>query len=215
MSFWDVEDIIDQLIDQLFLREADENGVHSGRLSKFIELALVSRRFLNPVRRNAYANLWIQGPEELLLLTGQLHVSPHLAKFVKHARLYSDCSGFYRFSERNSRSVSSSALKCFLDACPQLDSLVIDGGNYLVALSSLEIVQSAGQLKNIALRRCSNCGRMSLARCTVHLRRGWLDNILYLSSARRLRRQRLCARWARGSGLWDSRIFFRLISETI
>ncbi|KAJ6531616.1 hypothetical protein DFH09DRAFT_137920 [Mycena vulgaris] len=191
-SFLDVEDIIEHVVHQLFLEERDdERGFGPGHLSKaVIHLALVSRKFLTPVRRNLYADLQILGPEQFLLLIGQLRVSPHLAKFVKHAWLYSGCSArteLYGNPDRDPKSVSSSALKCFLDACPQLNGLDIEGGDYLIALSSLEVVVSASgsRLGRIGLRKCDGLSSVNLS-CTASLGRGWLKYILTLSGLKEL-----------------------------
>lgn len=76
MPFPNVEDIIDHIVRQVFHDRQREDGLPKN----FFKLALVSRKFLNPVRRNLYPELDVKGPEHFMLLTDQLRLSPHLAR---------------------------------------------------------------------------------------------------------------------------------------
>ncbi|KAJ6531601.1 hypothetical protein DFH09DRAFT_137694 [Mycena vulgaris] len=186
MAFPDLEDIVEHVVDELFLDKTDEDGVYDyERLPKnFLKLALVSRSFLNPVRRNIYRDLRIDGPERFLLLTGQLRFSPHLAKWVKSASLVSSCSerthidgeGADTPGNGDPRTVSLTALKWFLDACPQLTRLEVVGGDFLWALSVLK--PETVKLTDVELRGCSFCDPASPDKCTMELPRGWLKTIV-------------------------------------
>ncbi|KAJ7080365.1 hypothetical protein B0H15DRAFT_953557 [Mycena belliarum] len=186
MVFPDLEDVVEHIMDELFLDKTDEDGVYDHqRLPKnFLGLALVSRSFLNPVRRNIYNHLQIEGPERFLLLTGQLRFSPHLAKWVKSASLVSGCSerghidgdGMDTPGGNVPRTVSYTALKWFLDACPQLTRIDLSGGDFLWALAAQN--PKNVKLTDVALAGCSMCDPNSPEKCTMELQRGWLKNIV-------------------------------------
>ncbi|KAJ7735266.1 hypothetical protein DFH07DRAFT_1065084 [Mycena maculata] len=186
MPFPNIEDIVEHIVDQVFLDKIDVEGVYDHeRLPKnFLKLALVSRNFLNPVRSNLYGTLRIDGPERFLLLTGQLRFSPHLAKYVKSASLTSSCSerthidGYEADTPGDGvpQIVSSTAFRWFLDTCPQLTGLTFIGGDFLWALS----VQKPETIKltDILMRGCRHCDPQSPDRCTMELSRGWLKSIV-------------------------------------
>jgi hypothetical protein len=141
----------------------------------------VSHRFLNPVRRNIYRDVRIEGTERFLLLTGQLRFAPHLAKFVKSASLVSNCAQGTLIDETGlgwePRNVGATVLKWFLEACPQLKALDIFGGDFLPALATQ--VPNAIKLTDITLMGCSQCERRSqYRRCMEMLESGWLKNIV-------------------------------------
>ncbi|KAF7363932.1 hypothetical protein MSAN_01051400 [Mycena sanguinolenta] len=185
MPFFDFEDVVDNIVDEFFLDKRDEDGVYdSERLPKnFLKLALVSRNFLRPVRRNLYRDLQIEGTERFLLFTGQLRFSPHLANFVKTASVVSNCM------QRNHidgdiddgpgwepRSVSTTALRWFLDACPQLTELTVSGGDFLLALAS-QAPQNI-KLTDITIMGCVRCNQTDLPSCMGDLAAGWLKNVV-------------------------------------
>jgi hypothetical protein len=131
----------------------------------------------------------VEGPERFLLLTGQLRFAPHLAKFVKSASLVSGCSErnyidgddseMYGYVSPMSGTVSMTALKWFLDACPQLTRLSLRGGDFLLALSVLK--PETVKLTDIEVHGCSVCSSVRPEpqdRCTADLPRGWLKNII-------------------------------------
>ncbi|KAJ7280336.1 hypothetical protein C8J57DRAFT_1302309 [Mycena rebaudengoi] len=190
----DFEDIIGNIVDEVFLDKTDEEGVYDyDSLPKnFTKLALVSRNFVNPVRRNLYADLKIEGPERFLLLTGQLRFSPHLARLVKRASLSSACSerthidGYQAGTpgDGEPRTVSITAFRWFLNACPQLSKLELWGGDFLFALSSRDITKSvaAGRLTDIELHECNHCR----GDCSKHMPRGWLKHIIALPGLKEL-----------------------------
>ncbi|KAJ6563229.1 hypothetical protein B0H10DRAFT_1120325 [Mycena sp. CBHHK59/15] len=141
MVFPNIEDIVENIVDEVFLDKLTEEGYYDydGLPKNFAKLALVSRNFVNAVRRNIYTELLVDGPERFLLLTGQLRSSPHLAKLVKRASLNSSCNerahidGFESGTpgDGEPRTVSITALKWFLEACPQLSKLELHGGDFL------------------------------------------------------------------------------------
>ncbi|KAJ7735264.1 hypothetical protein DFH07DRAFT_113361 [Mycena maculata] len=191
MPFPNIEDIIENIVEQVFLDRRRADGVYDYESlpENFIKLALVSRNFLDPVRRNLYGDLRVEGPERFLLLTGQLRFSPHLAKYVKSASLRSSCSesphidGYYAHTPGagEPRIVSSTAFRWFLEACPQLTGLTFIGGNFLWALS----VQKPETIKltDILMRGCSRCNAQG---CTMELGRGWLKSIVTFPCLREL-----------------------------
>ncbi|CAK5265157.1 unnamed protein product [Mycena citricolor] len=183
MPFLAFEDVIDNIVDGLFLDKVDDDGVWDDtRLPKnFLALALVCRAFVNPVRRNLYRDLHVEGVERFLLLTGQLRFCPHLAKFVRSADLYSTCSQtrlldgyqthFSVTAAWEPRSLSATAFRWFLEACPQLTIVRLYGGDMVWALS----VQSPPTVKltEVHLTGCRQCEN-----CMGSLQRGWLKNIV-------------------------------------
>ncbi|KAJ7461594.1 hypothetical protein FB451DRAFT_1404825 [Mycena latifolia] len=188
MAFPDVEDIIENIVDELFFDEQleDEDGLYDDppqvpKSFKYIELALVSRNFVNPVRRNLYSYLRVEGPDRFMLLTGQLRVSPHLAKWVKSACLVSRCSArtpidgepMQAPGRRRPMTVSCTALKWFLDACPQLTRLYVYGGDFLWALSVQK--PETVKLTDIKMIKCLTCASKQ---CIQELERGWLKNVV-------------------------------------
>ncbi|KAF8205637.1 hypothetical protein K438DRAFT_1964054 [Mycena galopus ATCC 62051] len=184
MALFDFEDVIDNIVDEVFLDKQDEDGVYDyERLPKnFLKMALVSRNFLRPVRRNLYRDVRIEGTERFLLLTGQLRFSPHLANFVKSASVVSNCSqrkhidgGINDGPGWEPRSVSVTALRWFLDACPQLTGLEISGGDFLVSLASQ--APRTVKLTNITLVGCFRCPGDSPS-CMDDVPAGWLKNIV-------------------------------------
>ncbi|KAJ6563226.1 hypothetical protein B0H10DRAFT_1119885 [Mycena sp. CBHHK59/15] len=190
MPFPNIEDIVENIVDEVFLDKLTENGYYDydSFPKNFVKLALVSRTFLSSVRRNLYADLRVEGPERFLLLAGQLRFTPHLARLVKRASLISGCSerthidGFEAGTpgDGKPRTVSIKALTWFLDACPQLTQLELFGGDFLYALSSPKMVKSAARLTDIGLHGCSRCDSPGLAPggCTAGMRRGWLKHIV-------------------------------------
>ncbi|KAJ7217036.1 hypothetical protein GGX14DRAFT_601812 [Mycena pura] len=186
MPFVNFEDVIENIVDQVFLDKTDEDGVYDWeRLPKnFLKMALVSRTFLNPVRCNVYSHLRVEGPERFMLITGQLRFSPHLANLVKRATLSSTCFQRTHIDEGKygdtpggwePRTVSATALSWFLNACPGLTMLDL-GSDFMWALS----VQDPKTIKltDISLRGCYRCPPESPVRCTSELRRGWLKQIV-------------------------------------
>ncbi|KAJ7685613.1 hypothetical protein DFH06DRAFT_1158956 [Mycena polygramma] len=186
MPFWDFEDVVENIVDEFFLDKLRDDGAYDyERLPEnFVKLALVSRKFLNPVRRNLYRDLRIEGTERFLLLTGQLRFSPHLAKFVKSASLVSNClqsttidGGFSDDSPGwESWAVSVTALRWFLDACPQLNTLDVSGGDFLLSLAAQD--SKAIKLTEVTLMGCSRCNPQDPDSCMADLGRGWLKNIV-------------------------------------
>ncbi|KAJ6531204.1 hypothetical protein B0H19DRAFT_1190747 [Mycena capillaripes] len=185
MSFWNFDDVVENIVDEVFLDKQDEDGVYDyERLPKnFLKLALVSRIFLNPVRRNLYRDMRVEGTERFLLLTGQLRFSPHLAKFVKSASLASNCLQRTLIDGDDEdnvgwepRSVSVTALRWFLEACPQLARLELFGGDFLSALVAQD--RKSVKLTDITLMGCSRCDPQHPTSCTAGLGRGWLKNIV-------------------------------------
>ncbi|KAF7337923.1 hypothetical protein MVEN_02015500 [Mycena venus] len=183
MSFFNFEDVVHQIVDHIFLDKQDEDGVYDyERLPKnSLNLALVSRNFLNPVRRNIYRDLRIEGTERFLLLTGQLRFSPHLAKFVKSAALVSNCLQRNNIDGTDTpgwepRSLSTTALRWFLDACQQLTRLEIFGGDFLLALAS-QVPQTV-RFTDVTLEGCSRCNSRDTTSCMDDLKAGWLKNIV-------------------------------------
>ncbi|KAJ7477925.1 hypothetical protein B0H11DRAFT_2281153 [Mycena galericulata] len=195
MPFPNIEDIIDNIVAQVFLdgRRADGDVYDYESLPKnFLSIGLVSRNFLNPMRRNLYGDLPIEGPERFMLLTGQLRFSPHLSRYVKSATLVSSCSERTHIDGREGgtprdgepRIVSSIAFRWFLEACPQLKRLKFTGGDFLWALS----VQKPETMKvtEIAMRGCFQCDPESPDRCTGDLDVGWLKTIVAFSRLKEL-----------------------------
>ncbi|KAJ7355955.1 hypothetical protein DFH08DRAFT_1053655 [Mycena albidolilacea] len=185
MPFFDFEDVVDNIVNEVFLDKQDDDGVYNyERLPKnFLKLALVSRSFLNPVRRSIYRDVRVEGTERFLLLTGQLRFSPQLAKFVKSASLISNCLQFHHIDGIDEgpgwepRSVSVISLRWFLDVCPQLTQLSISGGDFLLALSSQ--TPKTIKLTDITLLGCSRCNLSGQTlSCTDDLAAGWLKNIV-------------------------------------
>ncbi|KAJ7161495.1 hypothetical protein C8R43DRAFT_336476 [Mycena crocata] len=186
MVFPNLEDIVEDIVEQVFLDKQREDGVYDYESlpKNFLKLALVSRNFLNPVRRNVYGDLRVDGPERFLLLTGQLRFSPHLAKFVKAVSLISSCSQSTHIDGEDldtpggwqPRNVSFTAMKWFLDACPQLTRLETNGGDFLWALSRQE--PKTVKLTDIELRGCTRCEPQSPDRCQMELGRSWLKSIV-------------------------------------
>ncbi|KAJ6502018.1 hypothetical protein C8R45DRAFT_975118 [Mycena sanguinolenta] len=185
MPFFDFEDVVDNIVDEFFLDKQDDNGVyHHERLPKnFLKLSLVSRNFLRPVRRNLYRDVHIEGTERFLLLTGQLRFSPHLANFVKTASVVSNCLQHNHIDGDiddgpgwEPRSVSTTALRWFLDACPQLTELTVYGGDLLLALAS-QAPQNV-KLTDITIVGCSRCNTVDSPSCTDDLAAGWLKNVV-------------------------------------
>ncbi|KAJ6490672.1 hypothetical protein C8R47DRAFT_1319817 [Mycena vitilis] len=115
----------------------------------FVKLALVSRRFLNPVRRNLYRDLRVEGTERFLLLTAPF--SPHLAKFVKSASLVSNCLQ------------STTIVDGFSDDSPGWESWADP---------------KAVKLTEITIVGCSRCDPRDPDSCMTSLGRGWLKNIV-------------------------------------
>ncbi|KAJ6553836.1 hypothetical protein B0H10DRAFT_2241827 [Mycena sp. CBHHK59/15] len=199
MVFPNIEDIVENIVDEVFLDKLTEEGYYDydGLPKNFAKLALVSRNFVNAVRRNIYTELLVDGPERFLLLTGQLRSSPHLAKLVKRASLNSSCNerahidGFESGTpgDGEPRTVSITALKWFLEACPQLSKLELHGGDFLYALSSPNIVQSAERLTEIGLHACNHHhGPRASASdvCAPGIHRGWLKHIVALPHLKEL-----------------------------
>ncbi|KAJ7766744.1 hypothetical protein B0H16DRAFT_371960 [Mycena metata] len=189
MPFVDFEDVVQNIVDEVFLDKQDEDGVYDyERLPKnFLKLALVSHNFLNPVRRNLYRDLRVEGTERFLLLTGQLRFSPHLAKYVKSAHLVPNClqrtpidPGFDNDDEDypgyEPRSVSVTALKWFLEACPQLTSLDLIGGDFLWALAKQD--PKTVRVTDVTLLGCSRCDPRGPNSCTADIHAGWLKHIV-------------------------------------
>ncbi|KAF7311250.1 hypothetical protein MKEN_01026600 [Mycena kentingensis (nom. inval.)] len=151
----------------------------------FLGLAIVSRTFLNPVRRCLYGHLSIEGPERFLLLTGQLRFQPHLAKFVKGATLISACQasttidwGLPEYKQAAGldlpRPMSVVAFERFLDACPQLKRVTMHGLDFVWPLSVLD--PKDVKLQRIRIRACNRCTEHG---CPNELSGGaWLSNIL-------------------------------------
>ncbi|KAJ7137832.1 hypothetical protein C8R44DRAFT_975812 [Mycena epipterygia] len=186
-GFPNIEDIVENIVDEVFLDETDEDGAYAYYESlpkNFLELALVSHSFLNPVRRNIYRDLTVEGPERFLLLTGQLRFSPHLAKFVKSATLRSACSEQTHIDGHDvaipgmwqPRIVSCTALKWFLDACPQLTRLSLYGGDFVYALSAQS--PKTVKFRDIYLCACTACDPQSPSRCMAELGQGLLKPII-------------------------------------
>ncbi|KAJ7461583.1 hypothetical protein FB451DRAFT_1268624, partial [Mycena latifolia] len=127
-----------------------------------------------------------------MLLTGQLRFSPHLAKWVKSASLVSRCSERTHIDGEHTRTpgrnapmtVSFTALKWFLDACPQLTRLCVSGGDFLWALSVQQ--PDTVKLTDIELIGCFICDPRSSKTCTKELERGWLKNIVTFSRLKEL-----------------------------
>ncbi|KAK7038172.1 hypothetical protein R3P38DRAFT_2904819 [Favolaschia claudopus] len=188
MPFFDFDDVVENIVDELFLDKQHEDGTYyPERLPKnFLKLALVSHTFLNPVRRNLYRDVRIEGSERFLLLTGQLRFSPHLAKFVCKANLVSTCTqsthidgggGWDDPTGSEPRTVSITALRWFLDACPQLTALNIFGGEFLHALA-LQTSDGAKRLTDITLIACNQCESSGPMSCMDAVEAGWLKNIV-------------------------------------
>ncbi|KAJ7172014.1 hypothetical protein C8R46DRAFT_894751 [Mycena filopes] len=190
MPFVDFEDVVQNIVDEVYLDKQDEDGVYRYEClpKNFLKLALVSRNFLNPVRRNLYRDLRVEGTERFLLLTGQLRFSPHLAKFVQSANLVSNCLqgthidsvGGLPYDEDHPgyepRSVSATALRWFFDACPQLTRLDLTGGDFILALSKQD--PKSVRLTDLTLLGCSRCSRGAPTECTQDLPLGWLKPIV-------------------------------------
>ncbi|KAJ7481138.1 hypothetical protein B0H11DRAFT_2024390 [Mycena galericulata] len=185
MPFPNIEDIVENVVDQLFLDRRRADGVYDYESlpKNFLALGLVSRSFLNPMRRNLYGNMKVEGPERFLLLTGQLRCSPHLSKYAKSASLVSSCSerthidGAGTPRDGEPRIVSSTAFRWFLEACPQLKRLQFTGGDFLWALS-VQKPETMRQITDIEMRGCTQCEPQAPDRCTMELDRGWLRKIV-------------------------------------
>ncbi|KAJ7633051.1 hypothetical protein FB45DRAFT_832488 [Roridomyces roridus] len=192
MPFPNIEDVIEGIVEQVFLDRQRLDGVYDYESlpKNFVQLALVSRNFLNPVRRNLYGHLKVEGPETFLILTGQLRFSPHLAKYVKSAQLNSSCTELKHIDgyeagtpgDGEPRVVSRTAFRWFLEACPQLKNLDIRGGDFIWPL----YMQNPATIKltDISLNGCSFCHPSSPNSCTAVLgstpgrRGGWLKSIV-------------------------------------
>ncbi|KAJ7264979.1 hypothetical protein B0H12DRAFT_1321375 [Mycena haematopus] len=188
--FFDYDDVVDNIVDEVFLDKQDEDGVYdyerlpkvlklsqanftlliseTGYTQNFLKLALVSRNFLRPVRRNIYRDVRIEGAERFLLLTGQLRFFPHLANFVKTASVVSNCSqrkhidgGFDDGPGWEPRS---------------LTGLEVSGGDFLLALAS-QAPQTI-QLTDITILGCFRCNPADRPSCMDDLSAGWLKNIV-------------------------------------
>ncbi|KAJ7486415.1 hypothetical protein B0H11DRAFT_1805841, partial [Mycena galericulata] len=194
MPFPDIEDIVGSIVDQVFLDRTRPGGVYDydGLPKNFLALGHVSRNFLNPMRRNLYGHLRVDGPERFMLLTGQLRFTPHLSKYVKSALLVSSCSERTHIDGREGgtpgdgepRIVSSLTFRWFLETCPQLRRLEFIGGDFLWALS----VQKPEEIRltDIEMRGCNNCDPESADRCTGELDMGWLKTIVAFSQLKEL-----------------------------
>ncbi|KAJ7766742.1 hypothetical protein B0H16DRAFT_1882767 [Mycena metata] len=182
-----LEDILENILAQVYqsiVAEGERDGIAEAvRKNNFFKLALVSRNFVTPVRRNFYRNLRVEGTERFLLLTAQLRLSPHLAKLIKCATLVSNCGQHTHIdggpSPRHrpgskSMSVSATVLGLFLKACPQLRRLCIYGGDFLWAL--VNQIPTTIQLTSICTLGCP-C-QLTRESCMIHLQHGWLQNIV-------------------------------------
>ncbi|KAJ7024277.1 hypothetical protein C8F04DRAFT_1047389 [Mycena alexandri] len=190
MPFVDFEDVVQNIVDEVFLDKQREDGVYDYESlpKNFLKLALVSHNFADPVRRNLYRDLRVEGTERFLLLTGQLRFSPHLAKFVKSADLVSNClqrtpidPGFDNDSDDDHpgyqpRSVSVTALRWFLEACPQLTSLSLTGGDFMWALCKQD--PKTLRITDVTLLGCSRCNPRAPTSCTADIHEGWLKRIV-------------------------------------
>ncbi|KAJ7073945.1 hypothetical protein C8F01DRAFT_1098765 [Mycena amicta] len=185
----EIEDVVENIVGHAFSDRQDEDGVYNYEAlpKRFLGFALVSRTFVNPVRRCLYGELLIEGPERFLLLTGQLRFAPHLAKFVKaaelksacHARNFDDTLPYFQQApgQDDPRPMSSLALKWFLDACPQLTRLNVNGGDFLWPLSVQD--PKLVRLTHIPIYGCFRCDHRDPSGCwSVMKRGGWLKNIL-------------------------------------
>ncbi|KAJ7137823.1 hypothetical protein C8R44DRAFT_975804 [Mycena epipterygia] len=168
VKFPDIEDIVENIVDEVFLDKQREDGVYDYR----------------SLPKNPRACVELPEISACVAQLGQLRISLHLAKFVKSATLRSACSerthidGYYAMTpgKGDPRTVSRTALKWFLDACPQLSQLSLHGGDFVYALSaqSLETVK----LTDINLIGCFVCSARFRTQCTAALPRGWLKHIV-------------------------------------
>nr|GAT58144.1 predicted protein [Mycena chlorophos] len=186
----EIEDIVENIVEHAFLDREDEEGVINNEAlpKRFVTFALVSRSFVNPVRRCLYGDLTIEGPDRFLLLTGQLRFSPQLAKFVKEATLRSACQAaslegdhapmfLQTPGQDEPRTMSALALKWFLDACPQLTRLYVYGGDFAWPLTRQD--PKGVKLTHVHVVGCFRCRGDGPGTCWNGLRHGgWLKNVL-------------------------------------
>ncbi|KAK7038153.1 hypothetical protein R3P38DRAFT_2904718, partial [Favolaschia claudopus] len=83
------------------------------------------------------------------------------------------------------RTVSITAFRWFLDACPQLTALNIFGGEFLHALA-LQTSDSTKGLTDITLMACNRCESSSPALFMDGVEGGWLKNIVAFPRLREL-----------------------------
>ncbi|KAJ6502053.1 hypothetical protein C8R45DRAFT_1091956 [Mycena sanguinolenta] len=167
-SIFQFEDVVENIVDEVFLDKIDEDGAYGNeRLPKnFLKLALVSRNFLRPVRRNLYSNVRIEGTERFLLLTGQLRFTPHLSIFVKTASISSIGA-----DNRERRCIAMVSRRM-----SAVDGAKVSGGDFLYALASQ--MPHTIKLTDISIVGCSRCSTTDSFSCTEALTGGWLKNIV-------------------------------------
>lgn len=125
--------------------------------SDLVRLATVSRAFVEPVRRNLYRRVRVNGAERFYFLVGRLEVCPHLAEYVQQVNLRSTCEVERSRDEAyGGFDVGPQALRMLLQACPNLYAIDATGPDFLEGLKDASVVKAAPRIRQLHLQACSH-----------------------------------------------------------